>query len=109
MLFDCDDGSCGPQRLVYTSSSLLDVAVILLFHLTTLVNLLPIHGVHNLSRISESSIFIWQITIVGLASMLDGIWIGSLESDALNAFESSESIRTSTGSYFLLLSCPSWI
>lgn len=109
MLFDCDGGSFGSQRSAYTSSSLLDIAVIFLFRLTTLINSLPTHGVHNLSRMSGSSIFVWQTTVVGLASMPDGILSGSLKSDASDASESSESIRTSAGSYFLLSSYPSWI
>ena len=49
VLPDWEKGSCGPHKLAYTSSSLLVIGVILLFLLTTQVDLLPTYGVHNLS------------------------------------------------------------
>ena len=67
VLPDWEGGSCGPQRSACTSSSLFVVGVMLLFLLTILVDLLPTHGVHSLSKASLSSVsaFNWRATELG--------------------------------------------
>lgn len=109
MLFNCNFMSCGPQRLACTFFSLLNVAIMLLFRLTTLVNLLLIYDIHNLSRISGSSNFVCQTTVTGVTFMPDGIVNGFLKSDASDVFELFKLIKIFARLYFLLSSCPSWI
>ncbi len=77
----------------------------LLFRLTTRVDLLPTQGVHSLSRSLRFSILVcWTVTLgVTSATLSSDSWIGdSFWSEQSDASESSESINTSAGLYSLL-------
>lgn len=94
-----EGGSCGPHKSACTSSSLLVVTVMLLFCLTTRVDLLPTHGVHSLSRLSGlSKLFSWQAAIIGAGSKA----LGSLAVGVLLSELESEAMSISAGSYSLL-------
>ena len=100
-----EGGLCGPHKSACTSSSLLVVTVMLLFRLTTRVDLLPTHGVHNLLRsLGFSALFSWQTAIIGIESeamrlLVFGVSLSESESEVS---ELSESMSTSTESYLLL-------
>ena len=93
MLPNWDGRSCGLQRLACTSLSFFVVAVMLLFRLTTRVDLLPTQGVQSLSMISSLSVaIVWRTAVVITVYL------------SLDTSESSESMSTSAGSYSFSLS-----
>lgn len=100
-----EEGSCGYHKLAHTSLSLLVMIVMLLFCLTTCIDLLPTQGVYNLSRLSGfSALFSWQTTIIEIGSeavdlLALGVLLLELES---KASELSESMRTLAEMYLLL-------
>lgn len=97
--------SCHSHKLAYIFLSLFVVTVMLLFCLTTRVDLLPTHGVHSLSRLlGLSALFSWQTAIVGIGSVameLLAVGIPLLESES-EASKLSKLINTLTRLYLLL-------
>ena len=100
-----EGGSCGPHKSACTSSSLLVVTIMLLFCLTTWIDLLPTNSMHSLSRSSGfSALFSWQTAIIRTGSeavrlLVFGISLSELESEAL---ELSKLMNTLAVSYMLL-------
>lgn len=89
-----------------TSSSFFDMAVILLFCLTTHVDLLSIHRVQSLSRMLLLSLTfvcfaMFVAAVILVASAGDCIFgtVATSEFDKLDLSESSESMITSAGLY----------
>lgn len=66
VLLGQEGDSCGPKRLACTYFSSFVVTVMLLFCLTTRVDLLPTHSVHSLSRLFGLSS--WQKAMIGMES-----------------------------------------
>ncbi len=95
-LLDWDRGLYGPHKSAWTLSNLVIVGVMLLFYLTTRVDLLPMHGMYILSMTSGFSIVWWIAAVEVFADN----WIGNSSLSNI-ASESSEPISTFAGSYSL--------
>lgn len=77
----------------------------LLFHLTTRVNLLPMQGIQSLSKILKLSVTIdWRTTVLTLACVCGFYICSSLLLGNLDVLESLKSMIISVGLYFPPLS-----
>lgn len=93
IFLECERKSWGPHKLVCTSLSLLVMGVMLLFCLTTRVDLLLTDGVHSLSRLSRlSTLLSWQAAITGVVYegvglFVVGVLLSESESEMSKSFE----------------------